>query len=58
MLTDEAIPGYLDWNKPFNLFTDLSDFQLGATLLQDGRQLGYYTHKLNSSQQNYTVGEK
>ena len=58
MLTDEATLGYPDWNKPFDLYTDASDLQLGATLVKNGRPLGYYTRKLNTAQQNYTVGEK
>ena len=36
----------------------IGDRQLGATLVQDGKPLGFYTQKLNSDQLNYTVGEK
>ena len=56
MLSKEAILAYPDFNKEFHLYA--SDFQLGATLMQDGKTLGYYTRKLNKSQRNYTVGEK
>ena len=35
-----------------------SDLQLGATLVQDGQPIGFYTRKLNSAQLNYTVGKK
>ena len=49
---------YPDFEKPFDLYTDASDLQLGATLVQDGKPIGFYTRKLNSAQLNYTVGEK
>ena len=58
MLSKEAILAYPDFTKTFHLYTDASDFQLGVTLIQEGKPLGYYTRKLNKSQRNYTVGEK
>ena len=42
----------------FNLYSDASDIQLGATLVQKGKPLGFYTRKMNAAQLNYTVGEK
>ena len=36
MLSQEAVLQYPDFKKPFHLFTDASDVQLGATLVQDG----------------------
>ena len=50
-----AIPG---WAKPFDLYSNESDVQLGATLVQNGKPLGFYNRKLNAAQMNYTVGEK
>jgi hypothetical protein len=58
MLSKEARLSYPDFPKPFDLYTDASDLQLGATLVQEGKPLGFYTQKLNSAQMNYTVGEK
>jgi hypothetical protein len=58
MLSKEARLSYLDFSKPFDLYTDASDLQLGAILVQEGKPLGFYTRKLNSAQMNYTVGEK
>ena len=57
MITTEAKLAFLDFSKLFHLYTDASDIQLGATLVQDGKPLGFYTKKLNNSQQSYTVGE-
>jgi hypothetical protein len=58
MLSKEARLSYPDFSKPFDLYTNASDLQLGATLVQEGKPLGFYTRKLNSAQMNYTVGEK
>ena len=58
MLCKHAMLAYPDFTKPFDLYTDASDLQLGATLVQEGKPIGFYTRKLNSAQQNYTVGEK
>ena len=58
MLADEAKLAFPDFTKPFHLYSDASDRQLGATVCQDGKPLGFYTRKLNSAQLNYTVGEK
>ena len=58
MLCKHAMLAYPDFEKPFDLYTDASDLQLGATLVQDGKPIGFYTRKLNSAQLNYTVGKK
>ena len=58
MIQKEALLQYPDFTKPFDLFTDASDIQLGATLVQEGKPLGFFTRKLNSAQRNYSVGEK
>jgi hypothetical protein len=58
MIKSEVKLAFPDFTKPFHLYTDASDIQLGATLVQNGKPLGFYTRKLNSSQLNYTVGEK
>ena len=58
MIQKEALLQYPDFTKYFDLFfTDASDFQLGATLVQ--KPLVFFTRKLNSAQRNYySVGEK
>ena len=58
MLQTEVKLAFPEFSKLFHLYTDASDIQLGATLVQDGKPLGLYTRKLNKAQQSYTVGEK
>ena len=58
MLCKHAMLAYPDFEKPFDLYTNASNLQLGATLVQDGKPISFYTRKLNSAQQNYTVGKK
>ena len=58
MIMTEAKLAFPDFSKPFYLYTDASDIQLGATLVQDGKPLGFYTRKFNKRQHSYTVEEK
>ena len=54
MIMTEAMLSFPDFTKPFHLYTNASDIQVGATLVQDGKPLGFYTRKLNKAQQSYT----
>ena len=58
MVIKEAELAFPNWELPFHLYSDASDCQLGATLVQEGKPLGFYTRKLNAAQLNYSVGEK
>ncbi len=57
LMAANSLAAYPD-HKRFNTYTDASDFQLGACIIQDRRPVTYFSQKLTKSQQNYTTMEK
>jgi hypothetical protein len=51
---------YPDFNNPvlFHLYTDASDHQLGAVIMQDKKPITIYSQKLNTAQKQYTTTER
>jgi hypothetical protein len=51
---------YPDFNMPyyFHLYTDASDHQLGAVIMQDKKSIVFYSRKLNTAQKRYTTTER
>jgi hypothetical protein len=55
LMAADALAAYPDHNKRFNIYTDATDFHLGACIIQEGRPVTYFSCMLTKSQQNYTT---
>jgi hypothetical protein len=54
----EVLLCYPDFIKPFHLYTDASDHQLGAVIMQDKKPIAFYSRKLKTAQKRYTTTEE
>jgi len=58
IMAQDAYIRYPDSNKPFHVYTDASDLQLVAVIIQEGKPVAFYSRKLNAAQQYYATMEK
>ena len=58
VISKETLLAFPDFNKEFHVYTDASNYQLGAVIMQDNRPIAFYSRKLNRAQRNYTTGEQ
>jgi RNase H-like domain found in reverse transcriptase len=48
LLKTEVLLSYPDYSKLFHIYTDASDHQLGAVVMQDKKPLAFYSRKINT----------
>jgi hypothetical protein len=58
IISRENLLRFPNFFKPFHIYSDASDYQLGSVIMQGGKLLAFYSCKLNSTQLNYTTGEQ
>jgi hypothetical protein len=57
-ISAESLLTYPNFDIPFDVYTDASDRQLGAVILQEGKPIAHFSRTLNPAQRNYTVTDK
>ena len=58
LIAADAFCAYPDHTQPFEIFTDSSDYQLGAAIFQKGKPVAYYSRKLTAAKKKYSTYEK
>ena len=58
MLAADTMSYYPDLNKPFDIYTDASKYQMGTVIIKDGHPNAYWSKKHTDSQGGYDTIEK
>jgi len=58
VISQETILAFPNFEVPFHIYTDSSNFQLGSTIIQNDKPIAFYSRKMNSAQRRYPTGEQ
>jgi len=58
IIAKETLLSYPNFNKPFQIYTNASHYQLGAVVSQEGKAIVFYSRTLNPAQTRYTTTER
>ena len=58
LIAADTMLAYPNHNMPFHIYTDASEYQMGAAIIQQKRPVAYWSRKLNAAQRNYSTIEK
>ena len=49
IIAQQVLLAFPDFKSLFYIYTDTSDYQLGAVIMQHGKPLAFFSHKLTNS---------
>ena len=58
LIAADTINHYADSHKPFDIYTDSSDYQMGAVIIQVGKYIAYWSRSLSNAQKSYNTMEQ
>ena len=58
LVSEDVMLRFPDHSKPFTIFTDASNFQVGATIKQNDLPIAYFSRKLTPTQRRYSTIEQ
>ena len=56
-IAKDVVLAYPDFSREFEIYTDASSKQLGSVITQGNRPLAFFSRKLSTAQQKYSVTE-
>jgi RNase H-like domain found in reverse transcriptase len=55
VIVTEVLLSYLDFEKPFHIYVDASDHQLGTVIMKAKKLIAYHSRMLNATQRRHTI---